>query len=240
PASDPEADSTSTSECFHLSASPTIDTNQTPVTGNVGDPISDSASLHNTSNLDGTGTVKIYLYLPGQTCASDGSGGTLEATYTVTTNGPFTAGPVTATQAGVYHWLAIFSGDGNNAGPVNSGCASEPVTNTAHPTICTNQTPATGKAADPSSDSASLHITSNLDENRTVKIYLYLPGQTCAADGSGGTLEATYTGVTTHGPLTATLFPYTTPFRSHWLAIFSGDGNNAGPVNSGCASEPVT
>src|SRR5947207_2028808 len=53
------ADSTSTSECFHLSASPTIDTNQTPVTGNVGDPISDSASLHNTSNLDEMGRAKI-------------------------------------------------------------------------------------------------------------------------------------------------------------------------------------
>src|SRR5438876_9018929 len=88
---------------------------------------------------------------------SDGSGGTLEATYSVvTTNGPFTAGPVTATQAGVYHWLAIFSGDGNNAGPVNSGCANEPVTITAHPTIDTNQTPVTGNGRAHVRNSATL------------------------------------------------------------------------------------
>src|SRR5262249_25679256 len=149
PASDP-SDTTSTTECFHLSAQPTIDTNQTPVTGHVGDSSSDSASLHNTSKLEGTGTVTLYLYLPGQTCHADGSGGTLEATYNnVTTNGPFTAGPVTASQAGVYHWLAIFSGDSNNIGPVNSGCASEPVTITAQPTIDTNQTPVTGHVGDP-------------------------------------------------------------------------------------------
>src|SRR5206468_4278621 len=239
PASDPEADSTSTSECFHLSASPTIDTNQTPVTGNVGDPISDSASLHNTSNLDGTGTVKIYLYLPGQTCASDGSGGTLEATYTVTTNGPFTAGPVTATQAGVYHWLAIFSGDGNNAGPVNSGCASEPVTITAHPTIDTNQTPVTGNVGDPISDSASLHNTSNLDGTGTVTIYLFAPGVTCDITGAGGTVEANYSFVTTNGPFIAAPVTATQPHVYHWLAIRSGHGNNAHPVNVGCASEPV-
>src|SRR5262245_64606164 len=101
-----------------------------------------------TSHLEGYGTVSIYLYAPWETGAPDGSGGTLEATYNnVTTNGPFTAGPVTATQAGVYHWLAIFSGDGNNAGPVDSGCASEPVTITAHPTIDTNQTPEIGRAS---------------------------------------------------------------------------------------------
>jgi hypothetical protein len=197
--------------------------------------------LHGTSNLDGTGTVKIYLYLPGQTCNSDGSGGTLEHTYSnVTTEGPFTAGPVTATQAGVYHWLAIFSGDGNNAGPVDSGCASEPVTILAQPTIDTNQTPVSGNVGDPISDSATLHNTSNLDGTGTVTIYLYAPGQTCAATGAGGTVVATYPNVTTNGPFTAGPVTATQVGVYHWLAVFTGDSNNPGPINSGCASEPVT
>src|SRR5438034_1185220 len=187
-----------------ITAQPTIDTNQPPKSGNVGDPISDLASLHNTSNLDGTGTVKIYLYLPGQTCAADGSGGTLEATYTgVTTNGPFTAGPVTATQAGVYHALAILRGDGKNGGPVNSGFASEPVTTTAHTAMDTNQTPVTGNVGDPISDSASLHNMSNPDGIETVTIYLFAPGVTCDITGAGGTLEANYSFVTTNGPFFA-------------------------------------
>src|SRR5439155_690924 len=107
----------------------------------------------------------------------DGSGGTLEATYTgVTTNGPFTAGPVTATQAGVYHWLERKSGVGEKGGPVNSGRASEQEKISAHPTIDTNQTPVTGNVGDPISDSASLHNTSSLDGKATVKSYLCLPG----------------------------------------------------------------
>src|SRR5262245_66443822 len=111
-----------------------------------------------TSHLEGYGTVSIYLYAPWETGAPDGSGGTLEATYNnVTTEGPFTAGPVTATQAGVYHWLAIFSGDGNNAGPVGSDCGSVGEEITAHPTIDTNQKTKTGNVGHPISDSASLH-----------------------------------------------------------------------------------
>src|SRR5438876_465653 len=158
---------------------------------------------------------------------SDGSGGTLEATYTgVTTNGPFFAGPVTATQAGVYHWLAIFSGDGNNAGPVNSGCASAPVTITAHPTIDTNQKPVTGNVVDPISDSASLHNTSNLDGTGTVTIYLFPPSATCDINGAGGTLEATYSCVTTNGPFFAGPVTATQAGVYHWLAIFSGDGKD--------------
>src|SRR6266550_5046430 len=240
PASDPEADSTSTSECFHLSASPTIDTNQTPKTGNVGDPISDSASLHNTSNLDGTGTVKIYLYLPGQTCAADGSGGSLEATYTgVTTNGPFTAGPVTATQAGVYHWLAIFSGDTNNAGPVNSGCANEPVTITAHPTITTTANPASGTAPVALNDSATLHNTSNL-LGGTITFYLFAPGVACNTSGTGALFNQTVSVTagnegpynTSGGPSVSTAGTY------QWVAIYSGDANNAA-TDSGCGTEPV-
>src|SRR5439155_660856 len=228
------------SEPVTITAHPSIDTNQTPTTGNVGDPISDSASLHNTSNLDGTGTVKIYLYLPGQTCASDGSGGTLEQTYSnVTTNGPFTAGPVTATQAGVYHWLAIFSGDGNNARPVNSGCANEPGTITAHPTITTTANPASGTAPVALNDSATLHNTSNL-LGGTITFYLFAPGVACNTSGTGALFTQTVS-VTAgnEGPYNTSAGPsVSTAGTYQWVAIYSGDANNAG-TDSGCGTEPV-
>src|SRR5204863_6550770 len=54
---------------------------------------------------------------------------------------PFFAGPLVA---GTYHWLAVFSGDTNNPGPVDSGCASEPVVITASPSITTTQSETTG------------------------------------------------------------------------------------------------
>jgi hypothetical protein len=233
-------DSGCASEPVTITAQPTIDTDQSPKTGNVGDPISDSASLHNTSNLDGTGTVKIYLYAPGETCHADGSGGTLEQTYSnVTTNGPFTAGPVTATQAGVYHWLAIFSGDSNNTGPVDSGCASEPVTITAQPTITTSANPTSGTAPVALNDSATLHNTSNL-VGGTITFYLFAPGVTCNTDGTGSIFSQTVSVTagnegpynTSGGPSVSTAGTY------QWVAIYSGDANNAG-TDSGCGTEPV-
>src|SRR5437763_1378581 len=158
----------------------------------------------------------------------------------ISTNGPHAsgsfAGPLVA---GTYHWLAVFSGDTNNPGPVDSGCASEPVVITASPPITTPQSETTGGLADSLSDSATLHSTSNLLGTGTVTFYLFAPGVAC---NTAGTVN-----VYPH-PVSA-LFPYATLSRAsfagplvagtyHWLAVFSGDTNNPGPVDSGCASEP--
>ena len=130
-----------------ITASPTITTTQTPSSGGLGASLSDSATLHSTSNLLGTGSVTFYLYAPGATCHNDGSGTAgvhACCEFHVSTNGPFASGcfgpPLVA---GTYHWVAVFSGDSNNTG-ADSGCANEPVVITASPSITTTQSETTG------------------------------------------------------------------------------------------------
>jgi uncharacterized repeat protein (TIGR01451 family) len=113
-----------------ITASPTITTDQTPTSGSVGDTLNDSATLHNTSNLKGTGTVTIYLFEPGVDCNTAGTGSVQSWSFpNVSGNGPFLTSATSgfkADQAGTYQFLAVFSGDANNNG-ANSGCGSEPV-----------------------------------------------------------------------------------------------------------------
>jgi hypothetical protein len=133
----------------------------------------------------------------------------------------------------------VFSGDGNNAGPVNSGCDSEPVTITAHPTITTSANPPSGTAPVALNDSATLHNTSNL-VGGTITFYLYAPGVTCNTDGTGALFNQTVSVTagnegpynTSGGPTVSTAGTY------QWVAIYSGDANNAG-TDSGCGTEPV-
>ena len=129
---DPNYSDSEVSGCepFHVMASPSVTTDQTPTTGSVGDTLNDSATLHDTSNLLGTGTVTIYLFEPNVACNTGGTGAAESWSFSnVSANGPFltsaTSGFV-ADQAGTYHWLAVFSGDDNN-NSANSGCGSEPV-----------------------------------------------------------------------------------------------------------------
>src|SRR5439155_81441 len=84
-----------TSEPVTITASPTIDTTVSESTGGLGDTLEDTPN--NSSNIDLTyaGSVTIYLYAPGVTCHTDGSGTTVYSqTFTsVSTNGPFTTSP---------------------------------------------------------------------------------------------------------------------------------------------------
>src|SRR5207248_555676 len=59
-----------TNESVVVIATPTITTTVSELAGAPGDSISDSATLHGTSNLDGTGSVTFYLFAPGTTCST--------------------------------------------------------------------------------------------------------------------------------------------------------------------------
>src|SRR3954454_968985 len=235
-------DSGCASEPVVITASPSITTTQSETTGGLGDSLSDSATLHSTSNLLGTGTVTFYLFAPGVACNTAGTGNVYTHTVTgISTNVPHAsgsfAGPLVA---GTYHWLAVFSGDTNNPGPVDSGCASEPVVITASPSITTTQSETTGGLGDSLSDSATLHSTSNLLGTGTVTFYLFAPGVACNTAGTGNVYTHTVTGISTNGPHASGSFAGPLVAGTfHWLAVFSGDTNNPGPVDSGCASEPV-
>ena len=98
--------------------SPTIATTANPTTGSPSSgPLQDSATLSGTSNLTGLGTITFYLFAPGVTCATDGTGYTYHEVVTgINGNGPWSTvtgyGPPLV--AGTYQWVAVFSGDANN------------------------------------------------------------------------------------------------------------------------------
>src|SRR5207248_1419987 len=161
-----------------LKASPTITTDVSESAGGTGDSISDSATLHSTSNLLGTGSVTFYLYAPSATCHDDGSGTTVyshTASSTVSTNGPFASGSFgPPLVAGTYQWVAVFSGDANNSS-ASSGCGEEPVTITASPTIVTTPSETSGSVGDLLNDTADLEAGSNYIGDGTITFNLYGP-----------------------------------------------------------------
>jgi uncharacterized repeat protein (TIGR01451 family) len=228
-------------ECFSVQASPTITTDVSESTGGTGDSISDSATLHGTSNLLGTGSVTFYLYAPGATCHDDGSGTTVyshTASSTVSTNGPFDSGSFgPPLDAGTYQWVAVFSGDANN-NPTSSGCGEEPVKITASPTIVTKPSETSGSVGDLLNDSADLEGGSNYTGDGTITFNLYGPNDpTCA-----GTPAYTETVPADHnGKDYATSNTTVTADEGgtwNWTADFSGDTNN-NPAHSGCGEESV-
>ena len=105
----------------------------------VGGSISDTATV--TGGFNPTGTVTFDLFAPGDT--------TCTGTPVFTSTNPLSGSPLTATSGsfattatGIYHWVATYNGDANNAA-VSSDCADEPVDITqATPTIAT--TPSAG------------------------------------------------------------------------------------------------
>jgi uncharacterized repeat protein (TIGR01451 family) len=102
---------------------PEITTSQDPASGSAGDIYKDHATLSNTVNQDGSGSITWTLY-PNQDC----TGTALDTeTVSVDADGTFeTPNGVAVNKAGTYYWVASFSGDSNNLS-ATSGCAEEPV-----------------------------------------------------------------------------------------------------------------
>ena len=110
--------------------------------------------------------------------------GTTVDTETVAVNGNGTYStfngytlPATGTVTGTYHWLANYSGDGNN-NPASSGSVNEPVSVTAaSPTMTTAASPATvtlnGSSPPTLNDSATL--SAGYHESGNITFTLYAP-----------------------------------------------------------------
>ena len=134
---------------------------------------------------------------------------------------------------GIYHWVAIYSGDANNI-TVSSGCAAEPVTiGQATPTIATTPSPG---GPDGTSISDTATVTGGFIPTGTVTFNLFPPGNTTCA----GTPVFTSTNPLSGGSATsAPPFATTAVGDYHWVAIYDGDANNT-TVSSACEAEPVT
>ena len=98
----------------------------------------DSMTL--TGGFSPTGTIDFYLFAPGVNlaCATTPTALALAAFHqqvtvsgnaTYSTTNHLQASPYTATAVGTYHWLAIYSGDGNNSGTSSSCTETFNITN---------------------------------------------------------------------------------------------------------------
>jgi uncharacterized repeat protein (TIGR01451 family) len=209
-----------------------------------GSPIklNDSAVLSN-----GTapfGTITFYLFLPGVTpndptnptnfaytnvVAVSGNG-----TYSTATQGD-NPGGFTPTLAGIYQWVAHYTGDGTIP-PTTTNFGDEPhVVDPAEPSINTNAGPTVVLGSGvPLTDSATL--TGGFNPTGTITFTLALNGAIVYTDVVTISGNGTYD--TSMGTNPGGFLP-TAPGDYQWVASYSGDANDD-PVASDSDDEPQT
>jgi hypothetical protein len=111
-------------------ARPSITTSATPM-ANLGEPISDTATLGNAAGPPAaTGTIRFMVFGPNNpTCAPPAA---FTSAVPVNGNGTYQSGPFTPTQPGIYQYVAAYSGDANYA-PVATACNDPNETSTVTP-----------------------------------------------------------------------------------------------------------
>ncbi len=206
---------------------PSIATQLSSTTVNIGGSDHDMATLSGSSNAGGTVTYNVYS---SANCSGQiGTLGPVTVTNGIVPNSP----TWTATSAGTDYFVASYSGDANNA-PVTSGCSAEPVTVSPNaPTISTQLSATTVAIGGAVHDTATLAgATTSAGGAVTYSVY-------ASASCSGL--------VTTLGPLTVTngsvpnspSWTATSAGTYYFVASYSGDSNNDAAV-SGCSAEPIT
>jgi Big-like domain-containing protein len=215
-------------------ATPTIVTTTESPTQALGTTGDDVATV--TGGDSPTGSVTFYLYSPGSTCANSGVGAGQSSGPITLSGGTATSAALSFTIAGTYKWVAIYSGDANNAS-VTSGCNEEHVTVAQDlPTIGT--TVSSGKAIIGGTGTDTATVSGGDSPTGTVTFYLFSPG-TCPATGTSGFIDAEMVPLSGGSATTGAETFSAGAGTYEWLAIYSGDTNNAG-VGTACGDEPVT
>ena len=185
----------------------TSSTEQTHPT--VGAYLNDTATLANTTTLDGSGSIKFTLYGPGDTTCSTPVSTEIEGD--ITSDGPVSSesGTFIASEVGVYQWIAAFTGDLGNS-PATTACGDEPVTITPDTTISTVASPSAAAPGAKLQDTATLMDTSTLTGTGSILFRLYAPDTFCAVLLYTETVED----ATSDGPLGTTV-GYTPTLPEH-------------------------
>jgi hypothetical protein len=218
------------------------------LSGNGSSVLNDSATLSGGDSP--TGTITFYLFAPGATASTPLSSAVYTDTVTVSGDGTYTtagqgnhASGFVPTATGTYQWVAIYSGDTNNSG-VTCPFGSEPFTvGAASPTLNTfpggNVVLGSGAKL---TDSAVLAAGSN--PTGTITFYLFAPGVTPNSSNSNNVYSDTVTvnGNGTYSTATgnhAGGYVPTVTGTYQWIAVYSGDANNAA-TSDAFGNEPET
>jgi len=117
---------------------PTLTTTTSSSSIALGNPTNDTASL--SGGTSPTGSIEFKLFGPGDPTCSAAPAYTSPLS-TVAGNGSYTSSSFTPTAPGTYGWVALYSGDANNA-PVSTACGDRAETVTVKaPTITLTGTP---------------------------------------------------------------------------------------------------
>jgi hypothetical protein len=219
---------------FHNVPSITTQAGGTVVVGS-GNKLNDSATLTNASGAPfpvAGGSITFNLFPDGSTTP------VYTDTVPVNGNGTYTTamgnnpGGFLPTAAGLYQWVASYSGDANNTAVASPRGAEPETVSPASPTITTSQQPTTAVVGSPIADMATVH--DGFNPTGTVTFQLFNNNT-----GSGTPLFTDTEPLASNGTATSKTTTTTATGTDFWVATYSGDNNN-NPASSGVAAEPVT
>ncbi len=186
----------------------------------AGGAIRDTAEL--TGGTDPTGTLTFEVYGPDEPTCSGAPAAI--STVAVSGNGTYTSASFTATLAGTYRWVVVYSGDEHNlgAGPTACDDAAETV-------IVTPATPALRTIASlPVIVGGALRDTAYLSRGAnptgTITFRAYGPDDATCAGRPAFTMHQTVVG---NGAYRSSSFVPSAAGSYRWVAAYSGDRNNA-------------
>ncbi len=191
----------------------------------LGAAISDTGTLSGGTNP--TGTITFNLYGPNDaTCTGAVS---FTSKVQVNGNGNYPSGSFTPTSAGIYRWIANYSGDTNNAPTANTcnGANENVVVAKRTPALTTQASPLAVGLGAAISDTATLSGGAN--PTGTITFSLYGPNNaTCA----GLAIFTSSVAVSGNGNYPSGSFTPTTEGTYRWIANYSGDANNEATANA--------
>ncbi len=191
----------------------------------VGASVSDTATL--SGGLAPTGTITFKLY-PTNQCTP----GTEVFTNVVPVssgNGDYpTSTSFTPGTVGSYYWIATYSGDTNNAAAAGScGDTGEvSVVHQAHPQISTTATPS---VTIDSTISDVAHLTGGVAPTGTITFHLYSDNACQHEILAAQSVKNVSSG---NGDYLSDAYAPTAVGTYYWIAVYSGDTNNAGATGS--------
>ncbi len=224
-----------TTECFDVvKNNPTIST-AADQTVNIGQPISDSATLAGATS-DAGGTITFKAYGPGTDCS--GSAAFTSSPVAVSGNGTY--GPVSFTPAtaGTYRWIASYSGDAKNSSATGV-CNATGETDTVNKVTPSIATQASGTVVVGGSISDTATVSGGSSPSGTVTFVLYGPGDTTCQTPIFTSANRPLSG----GSATSASFTTTQAGTYRWIATYNGDANNnsvSGACNDANESVVVT
>ena len=213
--------------CSRVLAPTTFSTQASPSV-TLGAAISDTAVLLS-GGVNPTGTITFKLYGPNDATCTGAA--IFTSTVPVVGNGTYVSGSFTPVLAGIYRWIANYSGDANNNGTANAcNAANEnmvvvPV-GVAITTLTTQALPAVALGG-AITDTATL--SGGAAPTGTITFDLYGPDNlTC----TGAAIFTSTVPVNGNGAYLSASFTPTTEGTYRWIANYSGDANNSATANT--------